>query len=48
LLLERASLRRRLAEEAGRPVGKLFGSLKAEDGFDSQQSGRLRISLDSS
>jgi hypothetical protein len=27
-LLERGSLRRRLAEEAGRPVWKLFGSLK--------------------
>jgi hypothetical protein len=27
-LLERGSLLRRLAEEAGRPVGKLFGSLK--------------------
>ncbi len=27
-LLERGSLLRRLAEEAGRPVWKLFGSLK--------------------
>jgi hypothetical protein len=27
-LLERGSLLRRLAEAAGRPVGKLFGSLK--------------------
>ena len=27
-LLERGSLRRRLAAEAGRPFGKLFGSLK--------------------
>src|SRR5205823_10734604 len=27
-LLERGSLLRRLAEEAGRPLGKLFGSLK--------------------
>jgi len=62
-LLERGSLIRRLAEEVGRPVWKLFGSLKnvarrlldslrfwdwAEDWFDNQQAGKLRIGLDSS
>jgi hypothetical protein len=62
-LLERGSLLKRLAEEAGRPVWKLFGSLKnvarrlrdsvrftrwEESWFDVGQSGKLRISFDSS
>jgi hypothetical protein len=62
-LVERGSLLRRLAEELGRPVWPLFGSLKnvarrlldsvrfvawAEEWFDPQQAGSLRIGLDSS
>jgi hypothetical protein len=61
-LLERGSLRRRLAEEVGRPVWKRFGSLKnvarrlldsvrfvawAEEWFDPDQAGQMRISRDS-
>ena len=62
-LLERGSLLRRLASELGRPVWKLFGSLKnlarrlqdsvrfeywSEAWFDPEQTGPMRIGLDSS
>jgi hypothetical protein len=61
--MERGSLLRRLAAEWGRPVWKLFGSLKnvarrlldsvrfvpwAEEWFDPDAAGRLRLGLDDS